>query len=69
MMYDPAQLEDLYQDMPTEVDIHYWTHGDDEEDEATVCRMLTAKELAEDPAEGTKQWLYQGEGHVTMIDD
>ncbi len=45
-LYDPALLEDL----PSEVDIHYWTHGDDDEDDvSTMCRMLDLPEDAEEP--------------------
>jgi len=39
------------QDMPMKEDEYYWTYGDDEEDEATVCAMLEA----EDPQEAIKQ--------------
>ena len=37
--------------MPMKEDEYYWTYGDDEEDEATVCAMLEA----EDPQEAIKQ--------------
>jgi len=53
------------QDMPTDKDIHYWTHGDDEE-EATVCAMLSAEE---DPYEAIKQCLHCGGAYVEEIID
>ncbi len=53
------------QSMPTDEDIHYWTHGDDEEDEATVRAMLDA----EDPQEAFKQCLYCGGAYVEEIID
>ncbi len=53
------------QDMPTDEDIHYWTHGDDEEDEATVTAMLDA----EDPQEAIKQRLHCGGAYVEEIID
>ena len=40
---DMPDLEPL-QDMPTDEDVHYWTYRDDEEDKATVCAMLDAKD-------------------------
>jgi len=51
------------QDMPTDEDIHYWTHRDDEEDEATVCAMLNS----EDPQEAIKQRLYCGGAYMEEI--
>ncbi len=56
------------QDMLTDEDIHYWTHGDedDEEDEATVRAMIAA---AEDPQEALKQRLYCGGAYVEEIID
>ncbi len=40
-------LEDLPQDMPSKADIYYWMHGDDNEDDTTVHRMLDLPEDAE----------------------
>ncbi len=54
------------QDTLTDEDIHYWMHGDDEEDEATVCAMI---EAAEDPQEALKQRLYCGGAYVEEIID
>ncbi len=57
------------QDMPTDEDIHYWTHGEDE-DETTVCAMLDAPEEAdEDPQEAIKQRLHCGGAYVEEIID
>jgi len=53
------------QDMPTDEDIHYWTHRDDEEDEDTVCAMIDAK----DPQEAIKQCLHCGGAYVKEIID
>ncbi len=53
------------QDTPTSEDIHYWTHGDDEEDEATVQAILDAK----DPQEALKQCLHCGGAYVEEIID
>jgi len=53
------------QDMPTDKDIHYWTHGDDEEDKATVRAMLDAK----DPKEAFKQRLHCGGAYIEEILD
>ncbi len=58
-------LESL-QDTPTDEDIHYWTHGDDEEDKATVRAVI---EAAEDPEEAFKQRLYCGSAYVEEILD
>src|SRR6266702_4857289 len=58
-------LEPL-QDVPTDEDIHYWTHGEDEEDEATVRAII---EGAEDPEEAFKQRLYCGGAYVEEIID
>ncbi len=58
-------LEPL-QDTLTDEDIHYWTHGDDEEDEATVRALI---EAAEDPEEAFKQCLHCGRGYVEEILD
>ncbi len=58
-------LEPL-QDRPTDEDIHYWTHGDDEEDEATVRAMI---ENAEDPEEALKRCLHCGGAYVEEILD
>ncbi len=52
--------------MPTNEDIHYWTHGDDEEDEATVRAII---EAAEDPEEVLKQRLHCGGAYVKEIID
>ncbi len=52
--------------MPTKEDIHYWTHGDDEEDEATVHAII---EDAEDPEEALKKRLYCGGAYVEEILD
>jgi len=49
--------------MPTSKDIHYWTHGDDEEDEATIQAML----YTEDPQEAIKQRLHCGGAYVKEI--
>ncbi len=60
-------LEPL-QDMPTNEDIHYWTHGDDEEDEkdeATARALL----YTEDPQEAVKQRLHCGRAYVEEILD
>ena len=46
LRYDLPNLEDKL----TEEDVHFWTHGDDEEDEATVHTILDA----EDPQEAMK---------------
>ncbi len=51
--------------MPTNEDIHYWTHEDDEEDEATVLAMFDA----EDPEEAIKQCLHCGGAYVEEIID
>ncbi len=56
------------QDVPTEEDIHYWMHGDDEEDkkdEATVRAEL----YTEDPQEAIKQCLHCGGAYVEEILD
>ncbi len=53
------------QDMPTDEDLHYWTHRDKEEDEATVRAML----YAEDPQEAIKQRLHCGGAYVEEIID
>ncbi len=60
-------LTDYMPDLkPTDEDIHYWTHGDDEEDEATVRAMI---EAAEDPEEALKQRLHCGGAYVEEIID
>jgi|SRR6266702_2936615 len=61
-------LEPL-QDTPTDEDVHYWTHGDDEEDKTTVRAMLDAEEWAEDPSEAIKQCLHCGGAYVEEILD
>ncbi len=53
------------QDMPTDDDIHFWTHGDDEEDKATIRAMLDA----EDPQEAIKQHLHHGGAYIREIID
>ncbi len=53
--------------MPTDEDIHYWTHGDDDEDEATIRAILDADEYAEDPGEAFKQRLHRGGAYVKEI--
>ena len=58
-------LEPL-QDRLTDEDIRYWTHGDDEEDEATVRAMI---EAAEDPQEAMKRRLHCGGAYVEEILD
>ncbi len=62
-------LQDLepLPDVPTDEDIHYWTHGDDDEDEATIRAILDADEYAEDPGEAFKQRLHRGEAYVKEI--
>ncbi len=52
--------------MPNEAEECLWTHGDDEEDEATVRDMI---EAAEDPEEAFKQRLYCGLAYVEEIID
>jgi len=54
------------QDTPTEEDVYYWTHEDDEEDEATVRAMI---EAADDPQEAFKQRLHCGGAYVEEILD
>ncbi len=54
------------EDVPTNEDVHYWRHGDDEEDEATVHTMI---EATEDPQEAFKQRLYCGTAYVEEIID
>src|SRR6266702_2485797 len=61
-------LEPL-QDTLTDEDIHYWTHGDDEEDEATVRTVLDVEEYAEDPSEAIKRRLHCGGAYVEEIID
>ncbi len=62
---DMPDLKPL-QDMPADEEIHYWTHGDDEEDKATVCAMLSAEE---DPYEAIKQCLHCKGAYVKEIID
>ncbi len=61
----------LRDDLPdlTEEDVHLWTHGDDEEDEATVRVVLDAEEYAEDPSEAIKRRLHCGGAYVEEIID
>ncbi len=54
------------QDTPTDEDRHYWTHGDDEEDEATVRAMI---EAVEDPGEALKRCLHCGRAYIEEIID
>src|SRR6266702_4126075 len=63
-----GRLEDLNtaEDMPNEADRQLWTHGDDEEDEATVRALI---ETAEDPEEAFKQRLHCGSAYVEEIID
>jgi len=51
--------------MPTDKDVHYWAHGDNEEDEATIQAMLDAKDLQE----AIKQRLHCGGAYVKEIID
>ncbi len=53
------------QDTPMDEDIHYWTHGDDEEDEATIMAMLDTK----NPQEAIKQRLHCGGAYIEEIID
>ncbi len=62
LMDDIPDLKPL-QDMPTDEDIHYWTHRDDKEDKATIMAMLDT----EDPQEAIKQCLHCGEAYVEEI--
>ncbi len=62
---DILDLEPL-QDTPTCEDLYYWTHGDDEEDEATVRAMI---EAAGDPYEAVKQHLHCGGAYIEEIID
>ncbi len=67
-----GRMQDLNhtQDMPSEADIRLWTHGDDDEDDATVRAMLGAPEDAEeDPQEAFKQRLHCGGAYVEEIID
>ncbi len=66
-LYDLAPQEDL----PSETDIHYWTHGDDDEDDATVHRMIDLPEDAKEPenTEDMKRRLHLYEGVVELLDD
>ncbi len=62
---DIPDLQPL-QDMPTDEDMHYWTHRDDEEDKTTVCAILDA----EDPQEAIKRRLHCGGAYIEeKIDD
>ncbi len=51
-------LQDLErtQDMPSKADIHYWTHRDDDEDDATVSVMLDALEDAKEPEDAKEDY-------------
>ncbi len=48
-----GMLQDLNhtQEMPSEADIHLWTHRDDNEDDATVHAMIDALEDAKETQE------------------
>ncbi len=48
-MYNKEPHEELPADLPSEEDIHFWTHGEDRKDEETVSRMLDLPEDAEEP--------------------
>src|SRR6266702_1157373 len=63
-----GRLEDLddIKDTPNKAEERLWTHGDDEEDEATVRAMI---EAAEDPDEAFKQRLHCGSAYVEEIID
>src|SRR6266702_7484370 len=63
-----GRLEDLdiIENMPNEAEERLWTHGDDEEDEATVRDLI---EAAEDPEEAFKQRLDCGSAYVEAIID
>ncbi len=67
-MDDMPDLKPL-QDTPTNEDIHYWTHGDDDEDneadKATIRAMLYTK----DPQEAIKQRLHCGGAYIEEIID
>jgi len=43
------QYIDPEYDLPNKAEIHLWTHGQDEEDDATVHAMIDAPEDAEEP--------------------
>ncbi len=57
------------QDTPTDEDIHYWTHGSDEEDEATVRAVLEGEKYLDDPQEALKRCLHCGGAYVEEIID
>ncbi len=61
-------LEPL-QDTLMDEDIHYWIHGDDEEDEATVQATLEGEDYLSDPQEALKRRLYCGGSYVEEIID
>ena len=50
-------------------DTQFWTHGDDEEDEATVWAILEGEEYLSDPQEALKQRLHCGGSYVEEIID
>jgi len=70
-----GKLQDLdtTQEMPNEAEVHLWTHGDD--DEETVCAMLDALEVAEepedakDPHEAFLQRIHRGGAYMEEILD
>ncbi len=51
--------------IPTDEDIYYWRHGDDEEDKATVRAAV----YGEDPQEAIEQRLSKGAYVEEIIDD
>ena len=62
----------LQEDLPNAEDIHYWTHGNDNEDDnATVHRMLDLLEDAEEleNAEDTKRQLHLYRGVMELLDN
>ncbi len=63
-----GRLEDLdiMEDMPNKAEERLWTHGDDEEDKATVRALI---EDAEDPDEAFKRRLHCGGAYVEEIID
>ncbi len=71
-------LKDLdhTEEMPSEADIHLWTHRDDDEDSETVRAILEEPENAEepedteeDPYKAIKQRLHCGGAYVKEIID
>ncbi len=58
-------LEPL-QDKPADEETHYWICKDDEEDEATICAMLSSEE---DSYKAIKQRLHCGGAYMEEIID